>query len=128
LKIKNPKASAATRAVDGTVQGVTPTNALRRYHICRIVGSMTHAKKLYLIAAGAIVVFLPGTASAQLGMPGVSLHDDSRGLDPEEQTKRKAVDDAYKATMEKIPDQKNQTTLGETSVRQRRHLRSSEMG
>jgi hypothetical protein len=72
---------------------------------------MTHAKKLYLIAAGAIVVFLPGTASAQLGMPGVSLHDDSRGLDPEEQTKRKAVDDAYKATMEKIPDQKNQTTL-----------------
>ena len=67
---------------------------------------MTFAKKLYLIAAGAIIVFLPGTASAQLGMPGVSLHDDSRRLDPEEQTKRKAVDDAYKATMEKIPDQK----------------------
>jgi hypothetical protein len=67
---------------------------------------MTYAKKLYLIAAGAIVIFLPGTASAQLTMPGVSLQYDSRRLDPEEQTKRKAVDDAYKSTMEKIPDQK----------------------
>jgi hypothetical protein len=36
----------------------------------------------------------------------MSLHEDSRRLDPEEEAKRKAVDDAYKSTMEKIPDQK----------------------
>jgi hypothetical protein len=67
---------------------------------------MTYAKKLYLIAAGAIIILSAGSASAQLNMPGINLQEDSRRLDPEEQTKRKAVDDAYKATMEKIPDQK----------------------
>jgi len=35
------------------------------------------------------------------------MHPDAkRSLDPDEQAKRKAIDDAYKSTMEKIPDQK----------------------
>jgi hypothetical protein len=58
--------------------------------------------------------------------PGMSLHEDSRRLDPEEEAKRKAVDDAYKSTMKKIPDQKSNDPW-ETFVRQQRHLRSSEM-
>lgn len=80
--------------------------ALRHYHLCRIVGTMTYAKKLYLIVVGAIIVLSAGTASAQLPMPGIDLLKESRPLDPEEQAKRKAVDDAYKSTMEKLPDQK----------------------
>ena len=32
--------------------------------------------------------------------------DARRPLDPDEQAKRKAIDEAYKSTMEKIPDQK----------------------
>jgi hypothetical protein len=67
-------------------------------------GAVTYAKKLYLIAAGAIVLSAV-TASAQDFRPGINLAPDSRPLGPEEQAKRKAVDDAYKATMEKIPDQ-----------------------
>jgi len=34
---------------------------------------MIYPKKLYLIAAGAIVVLSAGTASAQLNIPGISL-------------------------------------------------------
>ena len=87
---------------------------------------MTFAKKLYLIAVGAIIVLSAGNASAQLPMPGIDLmKESSRPLDPEEQEKRKAIDDAYKSTMEKLPNQKNQTILGETFVRQQRHLRNS---
>ena len=70
---------------------------------------MTYAKTLYLIAVGAIIVLSAGTASAQLQMPGIDLGNlgkESRPLDPEEEAKRKAVDDAYKSTMEKLPDQK----------------------
>jgi hypothetical protein len=55
---------------------------------------MTYAKKLYLIAAGAIIVLSAGSASAQLSVPGISLQEDGRRLDPEEEAKRKAVDDA----------------------------------
>jgi hypothetical protein len=66
---------------------------------------MTYAKKLDLIAAGAIIVLSAGTAAAQLPMPSIDLMKE-RPLDPEEQEKRKAVDDAYKSTMEKLPDQK----------------------
>ena len=69
--------------------------------------TMTFAKKLYLIAVGAIIVLSAGNASAQLPMPGIDLmKESSRPLDPEEQEKRKAIDDAYKSTMEKLPDQK----------------------
>jgi len=67
---------------------------------------MTYAQKLYLIAAGAIFVLSAGTASAQDYQPGMGRYQDSRPLDPEQQAKRKAVDDAYKSLMEKIPDNK----------------------
>ena len=73
---------------------------------------MTYAKKLYLIAAGAIIVLSAGSASAQLSVPGISLQEDGRRLDPEEEAKRKAVDDAYKSTMKKIPDKKNNDPWG----------------
>jgi hypothetical protein len=67
---------------------------------------MTYAKKLYLIAAGAIIVLSAGTASAQDYRPGMGVYRDSRPPDPEQGAKRKAVDDAYKSLMEKIPDNK----------------------
>ena len=70
---------------------------------------MTYPTKLYLIAVGAIIILSAGTASAQLQMPGIDLGNlgkESRPLDPEQKAKRKAVDDAYKSTMEKLPDQK----------------------
>jgi hypothetical protein len=68
-------------------------------------GAMNMRRSCNLIAAGAIIVLSAVTASAQDFRPGINLAPDSRPLDPEEQAKRKAVDDAYKATMEKIPDQ-----------------------
>src|SRR5262249_30483915 len=68
--------------------------------------AMPYAKKLYLIAAGAFVVWWAGTASAQHYHRGMGRYKDSRPLDPEQQGKRKAVDDAYKSLMEKIPDNK----------------------
>jgi hypothetical protein len=58
---------------------------------------MTCTNKLCLTAVAAIVALWVGIAFGQDMRPGISLH-------PEE--KRKAVDDAYKSTMEKIPDQK----------------------
>jgi hypothetical protein len=67
---------------------------------------MPYAKKHYLIAVGAVIVLSAGTASAQLPMPGINLGKEDRPVDPETQAKRKAVDDAYKSTMEKLPDQK----------------------
>jgi hypothetical protein len=68
---------------------------------------MVHSRNICLAAAGAIIIFLSDIISAQDLKPGISLHPDSRRpLDPDEQAKRKAIDDAYKSTMEKIPDQK----------------------
>jgi hypothetical protein len=67
---------------------------------------MTYAKKLYLIAAGAIIVLSAGTASAQDYRPGEGVYQSTRPSDPAEEAKRKPVDDAYKALMEKIPDSK----------------------
>jgi hypothetical protein len=61
----------------------------------------------YICLAGAIILFSSGPTSAQDLKPGISLHPDARrSLDPDEQAKRKAIDEAYKSTMEKIPDQK----------------------
>jgi hypothetical protein len=71
---------------------------------------MTYAKKLYLIAAGAIIVLSAGSASAQ--RPGEGVYQNTRPSDPEQEAKRKAVDDAYKSTMKKIPDQKNNDPWG----------------
>ena len=62
----------------------------------------------YICLAGAIIILSSGPMSAQdFKLPGISMQPDApRPLDPDEQTKRKAIDDAYKSTMEKIPDQK----------------------
>jgi hypothetical protein len=58
-------------------------------------------------AAVAIIALSAGIVFAQDMRPGISLHPDTRRpLDPDEEAKRKAVDDAYKSTMEKIPNQK----------------------
>ena len=67
---------------------------------------MAYTRNVFLAAAGAIIIFSVGPVSAQDFRPGINLHPDSRRLDPDEQAKRKAVDEAYKSTMEKIPDQK----------------------
>ncbi|HET9687015.1 MAG TPA: hypothetical protein VFP79_07530 [Pseudolabrys sp.] len=61
----------------------------------------------YICLAGAIIVFSSGPMSAQDFKPGISMQPDARRpMDPDEQAKRKAIDEAYKSTMEKIPDQK----------------------
>jgi hypothetical protein len=66
---------------------------------------MAHTR--YICLAGAIILFSNGPTFAQDLKPGISLHPDARRpLDPDEQAKRKAIDEAYKSTMEKIPDQK----------------------
>src|SRR5215813_283025 len=45
---------------------------------------------------------------------GINLHPDSkRSPDPDEQAKRKAIDDAYKSTMEKLPDQEKLNDPGD---------------
>jgi hypothetical protein len=68
---------------------------------------MTYAKKLYLIAAGAVIVLSAGSAFAQnYGGPGEGKYQSTRPSDPEEEVKRKSVDDNYKRLMERIPDSK----------------------
>ena len=62
--------------------------------------------KYILIATCTIFVASPEIAFAQQLMPGLSLHPDKPPLTPEEQEKRKAVDDAYKAAIKKLPDKK----------------------
>ncbi len=60
-----------------------------------------------LIIAGAMLALLTGIAAAQLPMPGISLGGDhSRKLTPEEQAKQDAIDNAYRSTMQKIPEKK----------------------
>jgi hypothetical protein len=68
---------------------------------------MTFAKKLYLIAAGAVIVLSAGSAFAQnYGGPGEGKYQSTHPSDPEEEAKRKPVDDNYKRLMERIPDSK----------------------
>jgi hypothetical protein len=56
-------------------------------------------------SASAVIAALISTASAQF-MPGINLAPDARPLTPEEQEKRKAVDDAYQSAIRKVPDKK----------------------
>jgi Na+/H+-dicarboxylate symporter len=53
--------------------------------------------------------WLAGTAFAQDFKPSINLNADSRPLTQEEKEKRKAVDEAYRSTIEKLPD-KNKST------------------
>jgi hypothetical protein len=58
-----------------------------------------------IVHAGAIIAFLTGAASAQMPMPGINLSPD-RQMTPEEKEKQKAIENAYKSAIEKIPDKK----------------------
>jgi len=60
-----------------------------------------------LLAVSAIIVgMLSGAVFAQDFRPAINLNADSRPLTSEEQEKRKAVDDAYRSTLNKLPDKK----------------------
>jgi hypothetical protein len=77
---------------------------------------MAYAKNLFIAAACTIVVALPGIAFAQQLKPGLSLHPDKPPLTPEEQERQKAIDDAYKSAIKKLPDKKKlRTTPGKYS-------------
>ena len=58
-----------------------------------------------IVRAGAIIALLTGAASAQMPMPGINLSPD-RQMTPEEKEKQKAIENAYKSAIEKIPDKK----------------------
>ena len=58
-----------------------------------------------IVHAGAIIALLTGAASAQIKTPGINLAPD-RQRTPEEIDKQKAIEDAYKSAIGKIPDKK----------------------
>jgi hypothetical protein len=68
--------------------------------------AMNAAPKLLgmLLLAAALAALLGGRASAQI-MPKFSLQDGEKKLTPEEQEKKRQLDDAYKSATNKIPDQ-----------------------
>jgi hypothetical protein len=59
-----------------------------------------------ILHAGAIIALLTGAASAQLPIPGISLDSSTRPMTPEEKEKQKAIEDAYKSAIRKIPEKK----------------------
>lgn len=68
---------------------------------------MTHYRSLGLIGSAAIIiVLLSGVALAQSMKPGINLSPDKPALSADEQARRKAVDDAYKSAIEKLPEKK----------------------
>ena len=56
--------------------------------------------------AGSIIALLTGAASAQIKTPGINLAPQDRQLTPEEKEKQKAIEDAYKSAIGKIPEKK----------------------
>jgi hypothetical protein len=60
---------------------------------------------LLILPAMAVAAMPAGTARAQL-MPKFSLGADQKKLTPEEQEKKRELDNAYKQATNKIPDQK----------------------
>jgi hypothetical protein len=69
---------------------------MKRYHVIRL-----------FVYAG--LGALCGTAFAQDFKPSINLNADGRPLTQEEKEKRKAVDEAYRSTMGKLPEQKKST-------------------
>jgi hypothetical protein len=67
---------------------------------------MVGVKNRCLVAAVPIVISFTADALAQLSVPGIGLNAGRPQLTKEEQEKRKAVDDAYKSTINKLPDKK----------------------
>ena len=71
------------------------------------ISRMAHlAQKILrkVIHAAAVVALLTGVASAQSLMPGLNLSGDKPPLTPQEEEKRKAIEDSYKSALKKIPD------------------------
>lgn len=62
-------------------------------------------ERIVLPVAMAMLMALSEIAAAQF-MPGINLNADRPALAPEEQEKRKAIDDAYKSTIKKLPEKK----------------------
>jgi hypothetical protein len=60
-----------------------------------------------IVLATFAVALLIGPAVGQIG--GMNLLDNDRKKSQEEIDKEKAIDDAYKSTMRKVPDQKKAT-------------------
>jgi hypothetical protein len=77
-------------------------------------GAMDMVRKMFrkLICAAAASAMLTASASAQLPMPGFTLHDDAPKRTPEQQEHDKAVDDAYRAANKKIPDKQTSDPWG----------------
>jgi hypothetical protein len=69
------------------------------------IGRLTKNMLRKIVHAGAIIALLTGAASAQMPMPGINLSPD-RQMTPEEKEKQKAIENAYKSAIEKIPDKK----------------------
>jgi hypothetical protein len=66
-----------------------------RYRLTGLLGS-----------AATIVMLLAGTALAQSMRPGVNFMNDKPPPSKEEKERQKAVDDAYKSAIEKLPDKR----------------------
>jgi len=100
----------------------SPTNALRRYHICRIVGPWNVQRS-----------FISSLAQLSFCRRGVPLPRARVSIGaPARQTLRRRASEnrlmsLIRGWLKESPIANNHTTLGETSVRKRRHLRSSEM-
>jgi hypothetical protein len=60
---------------------------------------------LKILHTGAIIALLTGVASAQM-LPSINLGSQDRPMTPEEKEKQKAIEDAYKSAIRKIPEQK----------------------
>ncbi len=59
-----------------------------------------------LILAGASIALLTGTAAAQFPMPSMKLGGDKPPPTAEEVAKQRALDRAYKAAQQKIPEKR----------------------
>jgi hypothetical protein len=75
------------------VQGVSRPQALSR-------------RSLALMAGAAALALLPAAAAAQMPMPGVHLGGDKAPPSAQEQARRRALDNAYNAANQKIPEKK----------------------
>lgn len=80
----------------GTIRCLGLGALMKRYHVIRL-----------FVCAG--LAALCGTAFAQDFKPSINLNADGRPLTQEEKEKRKAVDEAYRSTMGKLPEQKKST-------------------
>jgi hypothetical protein len=78
----------------------------------RHIAGMTYLARntLWKLIQGVVIsALLVRAAYAQFPMPGITLNpgEDSRPLTKEEAEKKQAREDAYKATLEKIPNKEN---------------------